>query len=249
MKNKHSMKKTVIILSVLALIVGGCRQAITQENIPQIQEGIIFQYDTLLINGLQLIKTSDSDTTNNFNLFYCLTTIDGDTIIPYAEFYHYCHFLDIDDDGYTDLRVEIFSHTFNQCDNYLFDSRHKTFRHIENCILDIQKISGTDFYYSYEAVGCADMNWESLLSKIENYRLVPYAIISGYGCEDQKFIIVNKFDVDKNTKLLKGKKIFAEEQEIFVANQLFIENFPYTENIDKWDFIKNYWKTNYQNFE
>jgi hypothetical protein len=235
------MKKTVIILSVFALIVGGCGQK-TNSAIPQ---KTTFRNDTILVNGLQLIKTSNEDATQ----FYCLTTINGDTIVSFADYYHQIELLDIDEDGYTDIRVYRFSKTPNDCDNYLFDNQHKTFRLVENCYLDIQKISGTDFYYTYEAVDCADMNWQSLLSKIENYRLVPYGIISGYGCEDQKFIIINKFEVDKDTKLLKGKKIFEGEQEIFVANQIFIENIPYTENIDKWDFIKNYWQTNYQNFE
>jgi len=216
------MKKQLITLVITALIAGGCGGRAVRENRPQIQANLSFQSDTLLVNGLQLVKTTDEN-----SRIYCLTTINGDTIIPFADYYHQIKFLDINEDGFTDIRVFIFSDTPNECYNYLFDSQNKTFREIYN-YLPIQKVSGTDFYYSYEAEGCADMNWISLLSKIKDDRLVHYGIIRGYGCEGQKFIIIKK---------------------IVDTKEIEIKSLPYTENLDKWDFIKNYWKANHKIFE
>jgi len=221
------MRKTVIILSILLFLASGCNPKTSSTS----AQKATFHNDTLLVNGLQLIETSNEEDTTQF---FCLTTTKGDTIIPFANYYSQMELLDINEDGSTDIRVFTFSNTDNQCNNYLFDKKDNIFRLIENCDLDIQKINGTDFYYSYVATTCGKMNWESDLNKIENYQLVTYGRIYGNAC-------------DSNYELtIKIYKISGEDE-------LLIKTLPYKKYIlkfgDKWDFIKNYWETNYQNFE
>ena len=152
-------------------------------QINQHQDSVDIQIDTIKINDQKFIQTLKD---SNFN---CLLSLEGDTIVKSEDYYFKAEYLDIDKDGYKDIRVFAFSNTPNQCDNYLFDKTLKTFKLIENCDLDIQKIKGTDFFYSYNRVGCADMNWESHLSKIENCKLVDYGYIYGQGCD---------FEIEKN---------------------------------------------------
>ena len=89
--HKGTIKKTAIIFSILALIAGSCGQVKT----PTTQEEMSFHNDTLFVNGLQLIKINNNDT----NRPNCLTTINGDTIAPFANYYRQMEFLDIDEDG------------------------------------------------------------------------------------------------------------------------------------------------------
>ncbi len=190
--------------------------------------------DTLLINYQKLILTKDGRRP------FCLRFANGDTIIKYADFYNSADFLDIDEDGYKDIRIYVFSNTPNQCENYLFDKKLKNFNRIENCSLDIVKVSGTNFYYSYNRAGCSDARWQSHLSKIENNQLVDYGEIYGNGCESDN-------DIDLRT--IEIYKIFNSN---FEDNEL-IEDLPYAEHIiewqDKWNFIDTYWASNYSTFE
>jgi hypothetical protein len=140
--------------------------------------------------------------------------------------------MDINEDGATDIRIFIFSNTPNQCDNYLFDKQNGTFRLIENCHLDVRKITGTHLYYSYNAIGCADMNWESYLSTIEGFELTHKGLISGEGCDDVKRIKIYRF---------------AGGEQRQVAELPYTKYIP--ENDDKWSFIERYWAENHPRFE
>jgi hypothetical protein len=226
------MKKAIIILSAIALLA--CNQQ-SKSKPPQevADETEIYQTDTLLINQQQYIRT----TRGEFDEFVCLTTINGDTIIPYANYYHLAEFLDINEDGYSDIRIFVFSKTANQCDNYLFDIQDKTFHYLENCCLDIQKIKGTDYYYSYSSTGCSDMNWVSELVKIENFKTILLGYIDGQGCDygdEPRYIEIYKVAGKGNSEKL-------------------VEQLPYSKYIpnfeDKFDFMEKYWTKNYQKFK
>ncbi|HCS20801.1 MAG TPA: hypothetical protein DIW47_09620 [Bacteroidetes bacterium] len=183
--------------------------------------------DTAILNELPFMKQTKDEH------FYCLLHPGGDTIIKAEDFYHQAEVLDIDQNGFMDLRVFIFSNTPNQCDSYLFDPESNTFRKIEYCYLDIKKIKGTSCYFSYNSVGCSDENWESHLSKIENYRLVDLGYIDGQGCD----LIIEIFKFDSPNSEAKTK----------------IATLSYTDHIkkseDKWTFIEKYWGKNYRRFE
>lgn len=200
----------------------------------QQQDTVDIHIDTLQINNRQYIQILKD------NKFNCLLSLQGDTIVKSEDYYFEAKFLDIDEDGYKDIRVFAFSNTPNQCDNYLFDKELKTFILIDNCDLDIKKLKGTQFYYSYNRVGCADMNWESHLSKIEKYKLVNYGYINGQGCD---------FEVKENPQVIEIYKVIDPDKD----EKKLIKSLPYSKHIpknnDKWDFIEKYWKQNFKTFE
>ena len=179
----------------------------TSKSNIQLQVTTTIHQDTITINNKYYIQTSKDDR------FNCLLSMQGDTIIKSEDYYFEAKFLDIDEDGYKDIRVFAFSNTPNQCDNYLFDKTLKTFRLVENCDLDIQKIKGTDFYYSYNRAGCADMNWESYLSKVENYKLVDYGYIYGQGCD---------FEVKDNPQVI---EIYKIDNVLYIGIYLFYRKY------------------------
>jgi|SRR6478735_3043034 len=199
-----------------------------------LDDSIVIKVDTLSINNQKFIQTRKDER------FYCLVSITGDTIVKSEDYYFKAEFIDINEDGYKDIRVFIMSNTGNQCDNYFFDSKEKIFRRIGNCDLDIERIKGTDFYYSYNAAGCADLNWESYLSKIENYQLLVYGYIDGRGCE---------FDIENNPQIIKIYKVAGSDTEV----KVLFKELPYLKFISdhgsKSDFIKKYWSQNCQVFD
>ncbi|TPG41553.1 hypothetical protein [Flavobacterium pectinovorum] len=194
----------------------------------------IIQTDTLIINKHQYIQKLINKS------FYCLLSVHGDTIIKQQDYYVNSEYSDIDNDGYDDIRIYLVSKIPNECDTYLYNKERQAFILIENCDLDIQKIKGSQFYYSYNKAGCADLNWESYLSKIENYKLINYGYIIGHGCD---------FEVEKNPQSISIYKISdSEKQEMKLIQELpYLKNIPKNEN--KWDFIKRYWQKNFNKFE
>ncbi len=189
--------------------------------------------DTLLLNHQKFIRTFKD------KKFQSLTTLRGDTVLKNGEYYSEVKFIDINADGYKDIRAFVFSNTPNECENYLYDKEKKSFRLIEDCELDIQIIKGTPYYYSYNRAGCADMNWESNLSKIENYKLVSLGYIYGKGCD---------FEVKENPQIIEIYKIQNTDKD----QKVLIKKLPYLKYIpkfdDKWSFIKEYWTKNYRKF-
>lgn len=78
------------------------------------------------------------------------------------------------------------------------------------------------------------MNWESHLSKIENWKEVNIGFINAKGCGDKDDgIYIYKVN-DSVEKLIK-----AMPMKIFDNNG----------KDNKWDFIKDYWTRNYKTFE
>ena len=186
--------------------------------------------DTVTLNHQKLLRTSAD------GKFSYLTTLTGDTVLKNPGYYSDVKFIDINEDGYRDIRAFVFSNTPNQCDNFLFDKNKKTFRQIEDCDLDIQLIKGTPYYFSYNRTGCSDMNWESYLGRIENFRLVQVGHIDGTGCEgeEQRWIEIYKLHPSSETETL-------------------VKKLPYDKyisgNTDKWTFIKTYWSKNWRLFK
>jgi hypothetical protein len=240
-----TMTKLILFSALFAIVAGACKpktgsataillqqdtvkDVVDRIDTVQISSDIKYYYDTLRINGSMFIQTM-----NEYNYGCCLVAINGDTIVPFSVWNGGIELLDINKDGNTDIRVFIVSNTDNLCDNYLFDKKESVFQLIENCRLDFQKIEGTEFYYSYLATGCSDMNWMSELGKIDNYRVVTYGCIVGYGCENEE----QKIEIYK----------------ILDDHEKLIETLPYETYIpkfeDKWSFIKQYWEINYQKFE
>ncbi len=208
-------------------------ESVTSQTKTPPKKNVEIKNDTLKINNQKFIQTL------NDGEFNCLLSMQGDTIVKSEDYYSTAEFLDIDEDGYKDFRVYIRTNTPNQCDNYLFNKQLKTFQPIWNCDLDIQKLKGTPFYYSYNSSGCADLNWESHLSKIEAYDLVEYGYMNAKGCD---------FEVEKNPQVIEIYKInhSGKSAKKLIARLAYLKYIP--KNSDKTAFYENYWKKHFKTF-
>ncbi|MBV4359722.1 hypothetical protein [Pinibacter aurantiacus] len=216
------MKMLIFIAFLLS-----CLTCLSQQN-----KAITYKRDTIIINHQKLIRI------NKEAKFESMLTFAGDTIVKLHNYYATIEFPDINEDGYKDIRVHIVSNTPNECDNYLFDKRTKKFILVENCNLDIRLVKGSPYYYSYNRAGCADRNWESDLSKIENYKLIPIGYMHGQGCD---------FDLKENQKIEIYKVGNSKgEDKVLVKRLPLKKHIPRLEDMPM--FIENYWRHNWRFF-
>ena len=188
----------------------------------------VFVFDTVRVNGFRLVKVL------NTGRFTCLLTLKGDTIVGSKDFYSSVEFSDIDCDGYKDIRVFVVSNTPNQCDNYLYDKSSRSFKRIQNSDLDIERIKGTKYYFSYARAGCSDINWESYLSKIENWGEIHIGLMNARGCGDK----------NDGIEIFK----FLKEDTILVAKLPRIK-FDNNGAYNKWAYLKSYWTKHHRIFD
>lgn len=198
----------------------------------------IFQTDTIwnLKQGKLLIKTIDlngdfiiiSSILNNRN--FDIDTIEKNGLA-------YIKFPDFNSDKYPDILIDYIGNK-SSYSLYLFDTIQLKYKEIRNYsdFPDAIQIK-PNLYYSYQAVGCTDLNWISDLFKIENFEIVHLARMEAESCENESETY------QKTIKVLKVKDS--------VNNQL-IKNFNYDEQIkkndDKWIYLKKYWRNNFQRF-
>ena len=146
-------------------------------------------------------------------------------------------FVDYNGDGCKDILIEYFSNVPDVQDLLLYNKRLKIFTLIKN-FPDYPagiKLKGADLYYSYHRSGCADMNWDSDLYAIKNYKVVPLGTISGReGKNDDE---PNGIYIYKDTK--------AKQKLLKTYNINKLNDFEG----DKWAFIADYWKSNYKKFQ
>lgn len=168
--------------------------------------------------------------------FNALVSPAGDVIIARHDYHYAPQVLDINEDGYNDLRVFVVSSTENQCENYFYQKNTGTFKRIHGVELDITKISGTPYYFSYNAVGCSDDLWESQLARLDKDTLIRIALMEGDGCE-------SNIELHKTVKTYRintaGKPVLVDK--LFYARVI-------TPVIDKWTFLERYWTKNYTRF-
>ena len=153
------------------------------------------------------------------------------------DYYRDFEFIDFNSDGNKDLMINYMSNVPAIKDLIVFDSKTKSFKAIESFsnYPDPKPLNGTRYYYSYHRSGCADMNWDSDLFFIENYKTIKIGNISGRECDDRDEkdgIYIYKVQVD-NKKLIKMLPIVTIGK--------------YKDY--KWGFILDYWTKNYKIFE
>ena len=150
--------------------------------------------------------------------------------------YFIWEFKDFNKDGYKDIYLDKGGNTPERFDLLLYVPTTKLFRQVkefENFPAP-ENITGTKYYYSYHKSGCADMNWDSDLFYIKDFKAIRLANISGRECENSGIkdgLYINK--------LIGDKKLLFKTLPIDTVHKF--EN-------DKWAFIKKYWSENYKLF-
>ena len=146
-------------------------------------------------------------------------------------------FVDYNGDGYKDIVIEYFSNVPDIQDLLLYNKKLKAFTIVKD-FPDYPagtKLKGTKLYYSYHRSGCADMNWDSDLYAIKNYKVVPLGTISGRECKNDDE--PNGIYIYKDTK--------AKQKLLKTYNINKLNDFEG----DKWAFIADCWKSNYKKFQ
>lgn len=166
---------------------------------------------------------------------YSLETLGGKVIIQPADYYVNLQVLDINEDGFQDIRIYVISNTPNQCENYFFDANEKMFRKIIGSDLDIRKLPNADLYYSYNRAGCASMNWESHLSKIENFEEITIGRIEAHDCEDE----------DDGITFYK----IVTDDKVLKIDHKPDHNMGFSGKNNRWDYMVNYWVNNYKKYQ
>ena len=148
-------------------------------------------------------------------------------------------FIDFNNDNFIDIKISYFGNN-ETASLYLFNdelSKLVSLEGFERFASSKILRSNSQYYYSYNRTGCADSNWESSLFKIVNYKTVALGYIYGQGCE---------FELEKNPKSIKIYKVNNnEDKKLFLTYQY--DKFINSVN-DKWEFIEQYWNSNYRIF-
>jgi hypothetical protein len=226
----------ISVIEVLILV--SCNQSTTHNSSKQLKNNYENGNDsikriTITVNEMKFIQLFLDDK------FYGLLSEKGDTIIRSDDSYIDAKFVDIDCDGSKDIQISFYSVSLNERNNYFFDTKKKTFREIENSNLYLQKIRGTNLYYSYDTESCSDLNWVSYLSEIKDYKQIDIGYMYGQGCDEDLKNYPQKIEiyqvVNSDSFELKLKKTINYQKHI-------------PKNEDKWEFIETYWNRNYHAF-
>lgn len=153
------------------------------------------------------------------------------------DYYPDFEFIDFDNDGNKDLMINYMSNVPAIKDLIVFDSKTKSFKAIESfsSYPAAKPLNGTKYYFSYHRSGCADMNWDSDLFFIENYKTIKIGNISGRECDDR-----DEKDGIYIYKVQGESKKLIKTQPIDIISK-------YKDY--KWGFILDYWTKNYKIFE
>jgi hypothetical protein len=201
---------------ILALLVSSVATAQAQLDSDPISS------DTVSIRGTRYVVQLDS--THTFRV-----VSNGDTAILGEDYFPGdLKLVDFDADGATDILVTFMGNVPDVCDLFLFDRQRRTFRQVRNFrrFPAPTSIEGTPYYYSYHRSGCADMNWNSDLFRIENFTAIQIADISGVECDGMdQGVFVTKIGPD------------GEEKPVATFTLDVLDRPRY-----KWGFIEYYWK-------
>lgn len=157
----------------------------------------------------------------------------ADTILKAGDLHPNFEFDDFNGDGLKDIRIHYSSNVPAIQDLLLFDKQKKNFRLVDKFsdFPDPNPIKGTNYYYSYHRSGCADMNWDSDLFYLSNFKAIRIGNISGRQCDNR--------DGEKDGVYI--YKIRNNKETLY--RTLPIDTIWKYKNF-KWDFIKEYWTKN-----
>ena len=204
---------------------------VPQETTPvAVMEDFIRHRDTVVIDGRQYIGLCDS------NDRFSLLDQQQDTVFASAYLSPMFSFVDFDQDGYKDILFDYHTNVPSIQSLVLYDKKTRTFRLVADfdAYPAAQLLKNKRFYYSYHRSGCADMNWDSDLFYIKDFKTYRIGTISGRECGDQEpedGIYIYTVKDDKET-LLETLPIATIKQ--------------YKEY--KWGFIEQYWNIHFRSF-
>ena len=240
------MKKTAIILSLFALLACNCklnkRQIVSETAITPES---YYNFDTIWQVGKQEFHFTsfDPDFENSDTLLISVKTNMSPNFTALTDYVYKdglvdAHFQDFNQDGYPDIWLYYADQAGDHI-LYLFNPEQNKFVKslgFERLREPMQLKSNFNYYYTYSRAGCADMNWTSKLFVFKNFETIELGYIYGKGCDDE----------DNEEQGIEIYQVIDNDE----TKLKLIQQLPYDiDNYEKWDFIKNYWETNYQNFE
>ena len=168
---------------------------------------------------------------------YYLLNSKGDTLIKKSDYYFDAEFKDFNKDGHQDIILHYSSNAPMVLDLFLYMPATRKFREVKDFreFPAPEQIKGTKFLYSYHKSGCADMNWDSDLFFIENFKAIRIGNIAGRQCD-------NRDDVKDAVYI---HKVRSDKEKLFKT--LPIDTIWKYKNF-KWGFIQEYWTKNYKAF-
>lgn len=222
--------KPLLFLITIVLFSSCNKQEKESVKTKETPKQIILSSDSAEISGEKFRAFYTSD-----DIFYVLNQ-KNDTLFSGNDFCQNFDFDDFNEDGYKDIRFH-YSGNIPTEDLLLFEPSKKSFRKVENFnkYPEAVKIGETKFYYSYHRSGCADMNWDSDLFYIQDFKAVKIGKISSYDCGNR--------DARDGIYIY---KIQGEKETLFET--LPIETLAKYKN-QKWDFFPEYWTKNFAEFE
>jgi len=160
----------------------------------------------------------------------------GDTIYQDSVYSSQIKFSDFNNDGYKDIIIDYLTNVPGIKDLLLFNKKENTFKKVINFqdFPAAERIPNSNYYYSYHRSGCADMNWDSDLFYIKDYKAIKLGNINGNQCENRDIkdgIYIHKIS--------NGKEIEIQRLPIGLIEKF--KNY-------KWGFIAEYWSKNYRKF-
>lgn len=118
---------------------------------------------------------------------------------------------------------------------YLYNAPKNSFQKVEGFdhYQGIVRIDGNDTcFFSYDKIGCRNLNWMSTLFYVQGFRTIPIAKMYGNACDslsDETLKVIRVFRVPKD----------------YLSGEIFMEQMPYSKTIkrneQKFEFLKQYW--------
>jgi hypothetical protein len=190
----------------------------------------VFSFDTVTIANKKFIGFLKEQS------FFLLNS-NGDTLLKKDDYYSMSEFKDFNKDGYRDVILRCSRNAAMVLDLFFYIPSTGKFKEVK----DFRKfpapesIKGTIYYYSYHKSGCADMNWDSDLFYIKNYKTIRIGNIAGRQCNNRNGI--------KDAVYI--RKVRDAKESLFKTASI---DTIWRYNDSKWGFIKEYWSKNYNLF-
>lgn len=194
MRTKVFWRVTQIIFFIV--FIASCDSSQKTNNKPNRQLKTTIQKEELVEKEAVRTPATFIDTikmkNSTFVVFQSVNSIsvtkNKDTVFVLNENNNGADFKDFNGDGYTDIIIRHLTNVPAIYELALYNSTKRKFILVQDFsnFPAPEKITNSNFYYSYHRSGCADANWDSDLFKIENNKAVRYGNIQGLGCEGEE---------------------------------------------------------------